>query len=265
MSTKPELKHIPVDQLVPNGWNPQHMGEAEMNRLVDEIKENGCIVPLQVVPQEDGLYRIIGGEHRWKASQQAGLEDVPCAVLTGKRWSNEDLQKFVTVRLNAISGKPDVQLFAKLHKEMVDKFGDDAVQTMFGYTDTRAFQKLVGSMKRGVRQALPKAAQEEFDEKAKEARTVADLSDIVQMLFAKYGDTIPKSFMVFTYGKQEHVYVQMNPKMKRALDKALNYCRESGEDLNAFFAPVLDAAAREAAKEFSKKKEAGAPAGAEAV
>jgi hypothetical protein len=143
---------------------------------------------------------------------------------------------------------------------MAEKFGKEAMQTMFGFTDTRAFQKLVGEMKRGVRQALPKQAQAEFDEKAKEARTVSDLSDIVQMLFAKYGDTIPKSFMVFTYGKQEHVYVQMNPKMKRALDKAINYCRESGDDINAFFAPVLDAAAAKAAKEFSKKKdpEAGA-------
>lgn len=262
MSTKPELKHIPIDQLVPNGWNPQTMDEAQFNRLVDDIKENGCIVPLQVVPYEDGTYRIIGGEHRWKACQQAGLDDVPCAVLTGKRWASEDLQKFETVRLNIISGKLDPQAFLKLHTEMAEKFGKEAMQTMFGFTDTRAFQKLVGEMKRGVRQALPKAAQAEFDEKAKEARTVSDLSDIVQMLFAKYGDTVPKSFMVFTYGKQEHVYVQMNPKMKRALDKAINYCRESGDDINAFFAPVLDAAAAKAAKEFSKKKDPEPEAGA---
>jgi hypothetical protein len=46
----------------------------------------------------------------------------------------------------------------------------------------------------------------------------------------------------------------MNPKMKRALDKALNYCRETGEDINVFLAPVLDAAAAKAAKEFSKKE-----------
>ena len=264
MSTKPELKHVPIDQLVPNGWNPQTMDEPQFNRLVDEIKENGCIVPLQVVPQEDGNYRIIGGEHRWKASAQAGLVEVPCAILTGKKWANEDLQKFETVRLNIISGKLDAQSFLKLHTEMVDKFGKDAMQQMFGFTDTRAFQKLIGAMKRGVKQALPKEAQAEFDEKAKEARTVADLSDIVQMLFAKYGETVPKSYMVFTYGRQEHVYVQMNPKMKRALDKALNYCRESGLDINDFFGPVLDDAAKKAAKEFAKGSKEEEPA-AEAV
>jgi galactose-1-phosphate uridylyltransferase len=109
-----------------------------------------------------------------------------------------------------------------------------------------------------VKQALPKEAQAEFDEKAKEARTVADLSDIIQMLFAKYGETVPKSYMIFTYGRQEHVYVQMNPKMKRSLDKAMNYCRESGTDINDFFAPLLDAAAKAAAKELSKKSEAEA-------
>ena len=51
-----------------------------------------------------------------------------------------------------------------------------------------------------------------------------------------------------------------------ALDKALNYCRESGEDINAFFAPVLAEAASKAAKEFSKKNpKQAALAEAEAV
>lgn len=263
MIEKPVLKFIPIDLLVPNPWNPQKMDESQFERLTEEIKENGCLVPLQVVPHEDDTYRIIGGEHRWRACKLAGLEEVPCAVLSGARWANEDLQKFETVRLNIISGKLDSESFIKLYNEMAEKFGKDAMQQMFGFTDTRAFQKIVGAMKRGVKQSLPKEAQAEFEEKAKEAKTVSDLSDIVQMLFAKYGDTVPKSYMVFTYGKQEHVYVQMNPKMKRALDKALNYLRESGEDINAFFAPVLDEAAKKAAKQFAaQEKEAPVVTGA---
>lgn len=254
MIEKPVLKFIPIDQLVPNPWNPQKMPEAAFERLCEEIKENGCLVPLQVVLLEDGTYRIIGGEHRWKACKLAGLEEVPCAILSGKRWANEDLQKFETVRLNIISGKLDSESFVKLYTEMAEKFGKDAVQQMFGFSDTQAFQKIIGAMKRGLKQSLPKEAQQEFESKAKEAKTVADLSDIVQMLFAKYGETVPKSYMIFTYGKQEHVYVQMNSKMKRSLDKTLNYLRESGEDINAFFGPVLDAASSKAAKAFAKQE-----------
>lgn len=255
-ASKPELKYIPIDQLVVNSWNPQHMEEAQFNRLVEEIKEGGCVVPLQVVPLSDGTFRIIGGEHRWKASQQAGLSEVPCAILSGKRWADEDLQKFATVRLNVISGSLDPQRFLKLYQEMADKFGKDAMQQMFAFTDTRAFQKLIGTMKRGIKQSLPKEAQKEFEEKAKEAQSVEDLSAIIQMLFAKYGDTVPKSYMVFTYGKQEHVYVQMNPKTKRSLDKVLNYLRESGVDINDFFAPLLSDAASKAAKELKGKPKA---------
>lgn len=254
MTQKPDLKYVSIDQLVPNHWNPQAMDEATFNRLVDEVKENGCIVPLQVVPAEDGKYRIIGGEHRWKASQQAGLDEVPCAVLTGKRWSDEDLQKFQTVRLNVIGGDPDPQRFLKLYNEMAEKYGKDAMQSMFGYTDTRAFQKLVGTMKRGIKQALPKEAAAEFEEKAKEAKTVEDLSAIIQMLFAKYGDTVQKSWMAFRYATHEVVYVQMTPKTKRAMDKVLNYLRETGEDINDFFGPVIDEAAKKAAKALKQGK-----------
>ena len=61
-----------------------------------------------------------------------------------------------------------------------------------------------------------------------------------------------QSFMVFTFGSQEHTYVQMDRKTKRALDKVLNYLRESGGDINDFLAPVIDEAAKKAAVQLKK-------------
>jgi len=252
--SKHDLRHIPIDQLVPNPWNPQSMEESMFTRLVDEIQENGCTAAIQVVALADGKYRIIGGEHRWKACQQAGLDEVPCTVLTGNRWQDEDLQKFETVRLNVIGGKMNPDKFIKLYTEMVEKYGKDAIQQLMGYTDTRAFQKLVGEVKRGMKQSLPKEMHAEFDEKAHEAKTVEDLGTIIQTLFAKYGDTVQQSYMVFTFGKQEHVYIQMTRPMKKALDKVLNYCRESGADINEFLGPVFDDAALKAAELLAPKK-----------
>jgi len=251
--SKHELKHIPIEKLVANPWNPQNMDEAMFTRLVDEIKENGCTAAIQVVALEDGNYRIIGGEHRWKACQAAGVDEVPCTVLIGKRWQDEDLQKFETVRLNVIGGKMNPEKFLKLYQEMADKYGKDALQQLMGYVDTRQFQKLVGDVKRGMKQSLPKEMHAEFDEKAKEAKTVEDLGTIIQTLFAKYGDTVQQSYMVFTFGKNEHVYVQMTRPMKKALDKVLNYCRESGADINEFLAPILDAAALKAVETLAPK------------
>lgn len=253
-----DLRYIATDLICPNAWNPQGQDEITFQRLVDEIREVGFLDPLEVVPLDDGTYRIIGGEHRWQAAKVIGLEKLPCSVLVDAKWQDEDLQKFVTVRLNVLKGKLDPDKFAKLYGEMADKYGSDALQQLMGYTDTKAFQKLVGDVKRGLKKSLPKELQNEFDAKAKEAKTVEDLSNILQHLFAKHGDTVNLSFMIFTFGKQEHVYLQMNQKTKKGLDKILAYCKHANEDLNDFIAPLLESAGRDALKMLDASREEAA-------
>lgn len=248
-----DLKYLPVDLLTPNTWNPQDQDEVTFNRLVDEIKPNstGFIDVVQVVPMEDGTYRILGGEHRWLAAKAADLDEIPCIVLTGEKWRDEDLQKFVTVRLNTIRGKVDPEKFLKLYREMVEKYGAEALQGLMGYTDQKAFLKLVDGMKRGVKKSLSPEMSAEFDEKAKEAKSVEDLQKILQNLFAKYGDTVKHSFMVFTHGKQEHIYIAMDRKMVRAMTKVMDYCKHTGTDINEFMAPITNEYLREATKRLA--------------
>lgn len=253
-SKKLDLRYIPIDLIHPNDWNPQGQDELTFQRLCDEIRDVGFVDPLEVVPMDDGTYRIIGGEHRWQAAKVVGLEELPCAVMMDAKWQDEDLQKFATVRLNVLKGKLDPEKFAKLYGEMAEKYGAEALQQLMGYVDTKGFQKLVGDVKRGMKKSLPKELQDEFDEKAKDAKTVEDLSNIIQHLFAKHGDTVSLSYMVFTYGKSEHVYVQMNSKAKKALDKVLSYCRSTDLDINDFLAPVIEEAGKKALKELEKAK-----------
>lgn len=251
---KLDLKYLPIDLIHPNSWNPQTQDELTFQRLADEIRDVGFVDPLEVVPMSDGTYRIIGGEHRWQAAKVVGLDEVPCAIIADKKWQDEDLQKFATVRLNVLKGKLDPEKFAKLYGEMADKYGADALQQLMGYVDTKGFQKLVGDVKRGMKKSLPKELQDEFDEKAKEAKTVEDLSNIIQHLFAKHGDTVNLSYMIMTYGKQEHVYVQMNAKTKKAMDKVLAYCKHSNEDINDFLGTIIEQAGKTALKELDKSR-----------
>jgi hypothetical protein len=254
---KLDLRYIPIDLIHPNNWNPQGQDELTFQRLCDEIRDVGFVDPLEVVPMDDGTYRIIGGEHRWQAGKVVGLEELPCAVMMDAKWQDEDLQKFATVRLNVLKGKLDPEKFAKLYGEMAEKYGAEALQQLMGYVDTKGFQKLVGDVKRGLKKSLPKEMQDEFDEKAKDAKTVEDLSNIIQHLFAKHGDTVNMSFMVFTYGKQEHIYVQMNSKTKKAMDKVVSYCRLAHEDINDFMAGIIEQMGKAALKELEKaQKEA---------
>lgn len=238
---KHELVYLPVLKLVPNPWNPQTMDSESFNRLVDEIGQVGFIAPMQVVPLDDGTYRIIGGEHRWKAAQVAGLKEVPCLLLSQEQWKDADLQKFVTVRLNILQGRLDPTKFIDLYKEMTDKYGEESLQQLLGFTDKNAFQSLLKDVKKGMHKALPKALQKEFDDAAKQVQTVEDLSKIIQTMFTRYGDTVNQSFMVFSHGAKQHIYIAMTSGMKKAMDKVIEYCRNSGEDINDFMEPITKA------------------------
>jgi hypothetical protein len=246
-----DLAYLSVDSITPNEWNPQGMDDDEFDRLVEEIDEVGFNSAIEVVEAADEQFVIMGGEHRWRAAKVCGLEHIPCLIYRGEKWEEADLQKFVTVRLNVIGGKLDPIKFAKIYEEMAEKYGKDSLQHMFAFTDQKAFQRLVGDVKKGLKGSLPKELQDEFDEAAKEAKTVEDLSKIIQNLFNKYGDTVQHSFMVFTFGKQHHVYIQMSSKTKKALDKVLGFCKTMGEDINEVMAPIIKACADDAEKKLA--------------
>jgi len=56
--------------------------ESALQELADSIREQGLIQPLIVRRRDgaDGGYEIIAGERRWRASQRAGLHEVPVVV-----------------------------------------------------------------------------------------------------------------------------------------------------------------------------------------
>lgn len=227
-----------------NAWNPNVMDQDDFNRLVAEIEEVGFIDPVQVVPMEGGQYRIIGGEHRVAAARELKLKAVPAMVLEGARWKDEDLQKLVTVRLNVLKGHLNPEKMAVLYREMAEKYGEDALQNLFAYTDEQGWEKLVSGIKQGLsKTGLPKEKRREFEEKAKEAKTLKDLERILNELWSSYGDTVQLSFMVFTYGRREHMYVAMDRKTRAAAKKVAAYCKAHAKDINDVLGPALQALA----------------------
>jgi ParB-like nuclease domain len=249
-----EFRWIPIDQLVPNAWNPNTQDEITFNLLQDEIATVGLIDPIEVVPTEEDLFLILGGEHRWRAAKNLNLEEVPVIILTDEKWKDGDLQRFVTVRMNVLHGKTDPDKFIALYNEMAQKYGAESMQRLMGYADTQQFQKMLGLVKKGLQKSLPQGMSQEIEERTADIKSVQDLERIIQELFAKHGDTLSLSFMVFSYGKQDHIYLQMNSKMRRALDKVLSCCKLLGQDLNDFMKPILEEAAHKAALEIEVRQ-----------
>jgi ParB family chromosome partitioning protein len=76
------LRRLPVDFLVANRANPrQEFNAEELEDLTNSIREKGVMQPLLVRPTRDpNQFEIIAGERRWRASQRAGLNEVPVLV-----------------------------------------------------------------------------------------------------------------------------------------------------------------------------------------
>jgi len=243
-----------------NPWNPNTLDQDDFNRLVSEIEDVGFIAPVQVIPVDGGRYRIIGGEHRVAAAVDLRLPSIPAMVLDGPRWKDEDLQKLVTVRLNVLRGKLNPDKMALLYHQMAKRYGEDALQSLFAYTDTHGWDKLVSGIKQGLsKAALPKDKQKEFAEKAKEAKTLKDLERILNELWSSYGDTVQLSFMVFTYGKREHFYIAMDKKTREAVRRIGDHCKGHAKDINTVLGPALQALADVLDKSESKKTSKAKP------
>ncbi len=54
--------------------------KEQLQELADSIAEHGVIQPIILVNGENGYYRIIAGERRWRASKLAGLTEIPAIV-----------------------------------------------------------------------------------------------------------------------------------------------------------------------------------------
>jgi ParB family chromosome partitioning protein len=54
--------------------------EAALDQLARSIERIGLVQPIVVRPLSDGRYRLIAGERRWRAAQQAGLAELPAIV-----------------------------------------------------------------------------------------------------------------------------------------------------------------------------------------
>jgi len=71
---------VDIDLVRPNPGQPRsEFREASIAELARSIREAGVLQPIVVVP-DDGYYKIIIGERRWRAAQRAGLKKVPVLV-----------------------------------------------------------------------------------------------------------------------------------------------------------------------------------------
>lgn len=76
-----EMIEIDLDLIEPSNFQPRtNFDEERLEHLAQSIRANGIIQPLLVRKTSAGRYQLVAGERRWRASQRAGLQRVPCVV-----------------------------------------------------------------------------------------------------------------------------------------------------------------------------------------
>ncbi len=82
------ITFLPVNQLQAGQFQPRRVFSQDMlDDLIASIKTKGVLQPLLVRQIGNNRYEIIAGERRWRASQAAGLSEVPVII---KNFNDEE-------------------------------------------------------------------------------------------------------------------------------------------------------------------------------
>lgn len=77
-----QLKQLKLDEIVRDEEQPRReFSQEAIEALASSIREHGVLQPI-VVTREDGFYKIVAGERRWRAAKLAGLTKIPAIVRT---------------------------------------------------------------------------------------------------------------------------------------------------------------------------------------
>ena len=76
-----QLKQLPIELLQRGKYQPRRdMDPEALEELAESIRQQGVMQPIIVRSISDDRYEIIAGERRWRASQLAGLDNVPALI-----------------------------------------------------------------------------------------------------------------------------------------------------------------------------------------
>lgn len=117
--TREETITLKISQIEPNKEQPRTEFDPEkLETLSDSIKKYGVLQPIVVKKLDNGFYKIIAGERRWRAAKLAGLKKIPVVI------RDFDDQETMEIALVENLQREDLNPFeeARGYKELMDLF-----------------------------------------------------------------------------------------------------------------------------------------------
>jgi ParB family chromosome partitioning protein len=129
-SNAADVQQIRIDAIVPNRFQPRQIFHpAELAELAASIKESGLLQPILVRRKGDGIFELISGERRWRATK-AGRDPSAVAQMCDQEailfalvenLQREDLNPMETARAYSRM----MNEFGLTHESIAQKVGRD--------------------------------------------------------------------------------------------------------------------------------------------
>lgn len=152
------ISSIPIEKIEANPFNPRtHFEDQALNELASSIKEHGIIQPLTVRKLGRDKFQLISGERRFRASQLAGLTEVPCYIRIANDSTMLEMALVENIQredLNAIEVGLSYQRLIDECNFTQEKLGHKLGKSRSNITNYLRLLKLPAKVQIGVREGL---------------------------------------------------------------------------------------------------------------
>ena len=126
---------VALADIQPSNYNPRkNFDEKSLAELADSIRQQGVLQAIGVRPIAENRFEIVFGERRYRASQIAGLEEIPAVILDISDETAEEMAEHFN--FTADQRQQLSELLAEENRSMWSAvlygiyFGDDSIVTV---------------------------------------------------------------------------------------------------------------------------------------
>ena len=112
-----KLRDIKISDIFPDENQPRRDFKLDqLQALADSIREHGVLQPI-VVTEDNGKFKIVAGERRWRAAKIAELEKIPAIVRTLDAQNRLEISLIENVQREDLNAIETATAYAKLKNQ----------------------------------------------------------------------------------------------------------------------------------------------------
>lgn len=125
-----ETMEVPMSRIFENTWNYNVQDDDMFEKQKNSLEKFGVVQPIVVREIPEG-FEIINGAHRYRAAQELGLDTMHVHNLGTV---SDTYAQQLTIMLNELKGRPNIDSLASLIKTLDDSLGRDEIVLNLPYS-----------------------------------------------------------------------------------------------------------------------------------